>query len=141
METFRWFLRVLNHSPVSTVANLQPKVAEHVKSVKGDSANPLIITMGCNPLFTAGARQAAASHSGNSVIMLSEFVSPAHKEHNTPAAVGKLVLGPTSQHEMETSARTVELKRNNTVGPAGGGLQSSNSAPRLFIMVPKKHLL
>lgn len=128
-------------SLVSPVANLLPKVAEHVKSIKGDNANPLIITPGYNPSFTAGAQQAAASHPGNSVIMLSEFAPPAHKEYNTPAAVDKLVLGRASQHEPETSARMVELKRNDTVGWLGGSLQSSNSDPRLCITVPKTHLL
>lgn len=118
------FTRSLILSPVSTVGNLQPKVAEHAKSIKWDNANPLIITTGCNPSFTAGARQAAASHPGNSVIMLSGFAPPAHKEHNTPAADGKLVLSRTSQHERETSARTVEFIRNNTVGPVGGRLQT-----------------
>lgn len=128
------FMCSLILSPVSTVANLQLKLVEHVKSIKRHNANPLIITPGCNPSFTAGARQDVASHPGNSVIMLSGFAPPAHKEYNTPAAVGKLVLCCASQHKTETSKRTVEFIRNNTVGPVGGRLRNTNSD----ITIPKR---
>lgn len=73
--------------------------------------------------------------------MLSGIAPPAHKGHNTPAAVGKLLLGRASQHEMETSARMVEFIRNKTVGPVGGSLQNSNNDPRLCFAIPKTHLV
>lgn len=110
------------------------------KLIKRHNAHPLIITTGCNPSFTGGAWQAAASHPGNSVITLSGFAPPAHKEQDSPAAVGKLVRGRTSQHETETQTvepQTLEPIRNNTVGPVGGRLQNSNTESGFSLWFPK----